>query len=270
MKGTIKILTALAVWALAAGPMIFAAGTAFLGPNGQETAKIASADQAQASDIGTVTITLSGVGRPRKTTVIRYRKSDFTIIGVNENGKEIPPDKFGRYEEELRKALEYPRIRDLLDRIDAFKKALKSKRPASPEQHRQLDTLLRDLDSFLSQISPGNKKALFGPRYDEFTRAAFQKLARALLTEGQFLSPGEDVLLILRKSGCALNGRDLPQSTSDKILELWEECFGTPIKAGERIIYIFDPDKEGKGEGTTLLSVDSYVRRRDTQIFKSG
>jgi hypothetical protein len=78
------------------------------------------------------------------------------------------------------------------------------------------------------------------------TGVAFQKLARALLVEGKFLSPGEGVRLVLRKSGCALNGRDLPRATSDQILDLWEKCFGTPLQAGERITYIFDPDKEAE------------------------
>ena len=258
MKRKMWIPGALVVSMLAAGPMLSTARTSFLGPSGQEAAKKASADEAQASEIGTVTITQSGVGRHNKTTVIRYRRSDFSIVAVTENGKEIPADRFGRYQDELMKALEYPRMRDLLDRIKAVKKALESKPPMSREQHLQLDELLRDLDSFLSQVSRANKTNL-GRGFEELARVAFQRLARALLVEGEFLSPGEDVRLVLRKSGCALNGRDLPRATSDEILDLWEKCFGTPLQAGEKITYIFDPDKVS-GERDSLSSVDPPSR----------
>ncbi|MDH4272543.1 MAG: hypothetical protein OEW18_11285, partial [Candidatus Aminicenantes bacterium] len=132
--------------------------------------------------------------------------------------------------------------------------ALESKPPMSREQRLQLDELLRDLDSFLSQVSRANKTNL-GRGFEELARVAFQRLARALLVEGEFLSPGEDVRLVLRKSGCALNGRDLPRATSDEILDLWEKCFGTPLQAGEKITYIFDPDKVA-GERDSLSSVD--------------
>jgi len=253
MKRKMWIPGALVVSMLAAGPMLSTARTSFLGPSGQETSKKAAAEQDQASDVGTVTITQSGVGRHNKTTVIRYRSSDFAIVAVTENGKEIPPDRFGRYRDELMKALEYPRTRDFLDRIKAVKKALESKPPMSREQRLQLDKLLGDLDDFLAHRSPASQDVQ--SLYHQLSNIAFESLARALLLEGGFLSRGEEVRLVLRKSGCALNGRDLPRATSDEILDLWEKCRETPLQAGEKITYIFNPDKEA-GERDPSSSVD--------------
>jgi len=245
MKGKTRILQSLVVLILAGGPMLLAAGSDVPGPRGLEKTRPSAADKAQAPEIGTVTIKVSGVGRHDKATVIRYRKSDLAIVAVTENGKEKPSDRFDRYRDDLMKALEYPRIRDLLIRIDELKKSLTYESRLMSGQRPRLDKLLDDLNSFLAQASSANKTAL-GPGFDELRSVAFQKLARAMLVEGKFLSPGGDVRLVLKESGCALNGRDLPPAASREILDLWDRCYGAPLQPGERITYIFDPDRESE------------------------
>lgn len=245
MKGKMRILRIFVVSMLAGGPALLAAGSAVLGPSGQEKTQKNVSDKAQASDIGTVTIKLSGIGRQNKATVIRYRKSDFAIVAVTENGKDIPPDRWGEYKDQLTKALEYPRIRDLLIRIDEFKKSLTYESRLTSEQRLRFDKLLGDLNGFLAQASSANKTVL-GPGFDKLRYVAFEKLARAMLIESRFLSPGGEVRLILKESGCALNGRELPLAMSHEILDLWERCFGTSLQSGERITYIFNPDRESE------------------------
>jgi len=196
----------------------------------------------ETGDIGKVIITNSGFLRKNKVTVIRYRKSDLSIISVSVNDKEMPSDRFGEYRAELLKALEYPRIRDFQDRIDSIEKGLKSLGPLDLEKRRQLDKLLSDLDAFLAQASPSNRDIL-DPLVKKLNGAAFQKQVRELLAGKKLLSPGEGVELMMRSSRCEVNGRKLPRDVADEILSLWVRFAGEPVGPSERIRYIFDPER---------------------------
>lgn len=208
--------------------------------------KPAQAEREDAANVGKVVITSSGVGRKDKETVIRYRKSDYSIVSVTVSGQEIPPSRFDSYKDDLMKALEYPRMRELLDRMDAIEKSLKSMGPMNSDRSRALDKLLDDMDKFLSQVSPDNRKVL-DPLVSKLANAAFEKSVRELLLAGKHLSPGEDVRLMMRTSGCSVNGRELPSDVSDEILRLWRKFQGAPLKVGEKITYIFDPSRKPEG-----------------------
>jgi|GEM_PF-3478970 len=198
----------------------------------------AAAEKDKAFEIGTVTITFSGLGRRNRVTVIRYRKSDLTVVGVVENGKDVPPEKFERYKRELEKALEYPRTRDLLSRLEDLEKTIKRMDPPNREQRLELDKLLDDLSALIPKLSPVNKSVLAGK--------VFEKGILALLQAHKFISPDEEVRLVIRKSKCEVNGHDLPPDVSDEIFRLWEISQGTPLQPGERVTIIFDKKKEAE------------------------
>jgi hypothetical protein len=205
--------------------------------------KPAQTEREDAANVGKVVITTSGVGRRDKETVIRYRKSDFSVLSVTVNGLDIPPDRFGPFKDDLMKALEYPRLRELLDRMEAVEKSIRSLGPMNSDNGRALDELLKDLDGFLARVSPDNRKVL-DPLVSKLANAAFEKNVRELLLAKSHLLPGEDVRLKIRTSRCSVNGRELPSDVSDEILRLWAKFQGEPVKAGERITYIFDPVRE--------------------------
>jgi hypothetical protein len=199
----------------------------------------------KASEIGTITITLSGVGRRNKTTVIRYRKSDLSIVGVVENGRDVPPEKFDRYQEELRRALEYPRTRDLLGRMEDLTKSIKRMGPLNHEQRLELDKLLADINSLIPKLSP-DKKPILEPLYFQMFHKIFETTVLVLLRERKFVAPDEEVRLVMRKSKCEVNGREIPPDLSDEILRLWEKCEGTPLQASERVTIIFGSKKDAE------------------------
>jgi hypothetical protein len=243
MKGRIRILGAIVFSMLTAGPMLCAAGTAFLVPSGQDEAKKAGAEKDKIPEIGTVTITQSGVGRRNKVTVIRYRKSDLAVVGVTENGQDIPPGRFERYQEELLKALDYPRMRDLVDRFEETKKYLKNMDPLDRKKRLELDKLLDELSAFLSKASPGRKAGL-DPQVRRLSNRVFETAVLALVRGRKIVSPGDEVRLVMRRSECELNGRALPPDLSEEILRLWEKTQGAALKAGERVTIIFDSEKD--------------------------
>lgn len=203
----------------------------------------AQAEMEDAANIGKVIITTSGAFRRDKETVIRYRKSDLSVLSVTVNGQDIPPDRFDRYKDELMKALEYPRLRNLVERVEAIQKSLKSITPLDRDQRARLDSLLGDLEKFLAEVSPANKSVL-DPLHRKLADAAFEKLIREFLLSKKLLSPDEEVRLVMRMTGCAVNGRDLPADVSAEILRIWDEYQDVPLKAGQTITYIFDPVRE--------------------------
>jgi len=105
-----------------------------------------------------------------------------------------------------------------------------------------LDALLADLEEFLARASPSNKSIL-DPLVNKLTGAVFQKLVRELLVEKKLLSPGEGVRLTMRTSGCQVNGRELPPDVAAEILSLWTKYSGEPISDGEKVTFIFDPER---------------------------
>ena len=142
--------------ALAAGILV-SISTWAASPDTVQDKPSAQAEKENAANIGEVIITMSGVGRKDKETVIRYRKSDLSVLSVTVNGLDIPPDRLGRFKDDLMKALEYPRLRELLDRMEAVEKSIRSMRPMNGDKGRALDELLKELDGFLARVSPDNK-----------------------------------------------------------------------------------------------------------------
>jgi hypothetical protein len=215
----------------------------------------------KAGDVGTLAITESGFLRKNKVTEIRYRKSDFSIVSVSVNGEAVPSSRFGEYRDVLLKALEYPRIRDFQARIEAIEKGLKSLGPVDPGKRGQLDRLLADLEEFIARASPSNR-AILDPLVKSLSSTAFQKLVRELLVEKKLLSPGEGVRLMMRSSQCEVNGRELPPDVAAEILSLWAKYSGEPISDGEKVTFIFDPERsvgfqpeeEGQEAMTDILS----------------
>ena len=75
------------------------------------------AQKKESSEIKELTIRNSGF-RSKSTVVIQYRDTDKKIVAVIENGKELPPSEFPRYESVMRIVLELPQIDRLLPEID--------------------------------------------------------------------------------------------------------------------------------------------------------
>ena len=192
-----------------------------------------------ASDIGKITITRTGVLSRKKLTVIRYRKSDLAIIGVTDNGREIPADQFETYRGVLTQTLEHPRLRELLARIDQVQKALDSGNPLSPELSRQLGRLFAEVDAFASRVSPANK-IVIESRRDRLSQAAFHKAVSALLTENKLAASGDKVRLVIRPTGCAVNHRSLSDEISKEVHRIWRDTGRTEIQKGDTIIMEFD------------------------------
>ena len=75
-------------------------------------------------ELGVIKITKSGFFL-RDTLIIKYNKFDKSIQSVRDNGKNIPENKFYKYEKQIQEVLEHTKLEDILVEIDEMDDLLK-------------------------------------------------------------------------------------------------------------------------------------------------
>jgi hypothetical protein len=121
-------------------------------PAAQEKESSDVAQDKRPSTIKELTIRNSGF-RSRSTIVIRYRDEDKKIVGVTENGKNLPASEFSRYESVMRKILELPQIDRLIPDIERAKRRAESARISEESKIREMLELRRRLEGLESDIA---------------------------------------------------------------------------------------------------------------------
>jgi len=116
----------------------------------QETQK--KVQEKEQSEIKELTIRNSGF-RSRSTIVIRYQDKDKKIVAVTENGKELPPEEFSRYESVMRTVLELPQIDRLLPDIDRAYRRAESPLLSAESKLREMTALSRSLAGLNSDVA---------------------------------------------------------------------------------------------------------------------
>jgi len=123
------------------------------------TGKPGMDQEKESSEIKELTIRNSGF-RSKSTIVIQYRDEDKKIVAVTENGKNLPPSEFSRYESVMRIVLELPQINRLLPEIDKAYRRAESPRISAESKLREMLALKRSLTGLESDVAR---------RYQDFT-----------------------------------------------------------------------------------------------------
>ncbi len=116
------------------------------------TGKPGIVQEEESSEIKELTIRNSGF-RSKSTIVIKYQDKDKKIVAVTENGKELPPSEFQRYESVMRMVMELPQIDRLLPEIDKMWRKAESARFSEESKLREMTALSRSLTGLESDVA---------------------------------------------------------------------------------------------------------------------
>ncbi|MFC2168204.1 hypothetical protein ACFLRW_04395 [Acidobacteriota bacterium] len=133
--------------------VILICGLMFSTTAAQEIQEIQEATQEkESSEIKELTIRNSGF-RSRSTIVIKYTDKNKQIVSVTENGKELPPSEFPRYESVMRTVLELPQIDTLLPEIDRMWRKAESARFSEETKLQEITALRQRLSGLESDVA---------------------------------------------------------------------------------------------------------------------
>jgi len=119
---------------------------------GQDQEKSDAVKEERSPEIKELTIRNSGF-RSRSTVIIRYREEDKKIVEVIENGRNLPPEEFVRYESIIREVLEIPQIDRLLPEIERAKRRAESQRISEESKIREMLELRRRMEGLESDAA---------------------------------------------------------------------------------------------------------------------
>lgn len=188
--------------------------------------------------IGTVTITRSGFRKDSKLE-IRYRKHDRKIMGVTDNGKEIPENKFHKYEKKLSGALESTTVSERLPEFDDLAKRLDSGDMPDSVKLDEITSVLVEIDKLESGLAR-TYKGLFEAKQRMILLANLRHEILDALASHRFILKNECRELAISSDACWIDGERLSDEAFQIVHSLWQKYKERDLEPDEKTTIIFN------------------------------
>jgi len=175
-----------------------------------------------------ITIRHSGLFS-RKTTVIRYRKSDKAIIAVRENGKEVPEEKLEEYRQLLGEALEVSELQDLIPELDAVNRTFESVRVPDTEKFRELQGVMRKLDGLESEFARTQMELMRVRQKLIKYEVAIDEIQMELERNDIDLAKNSEI--VIRDRWLYVDDERMPRELSERCIAIFEEITGEKMES---------------------------------------
>ncbi len=178
--------------------------------------------------------------------VISYRSSDHKIVEVIDKGEKIPKQDFHEYESILWSYLELRNIESLKPRIERLRRDIRGRSRLDSSEFRRFRSFEQRLDSLRSRLIRRNsrisdrllertlemdiKLSDVRERHLEIIET-LDKLENFLdrLLDENIIESRKDLEIEFRNGNCRINGKEVSDTTTERIKEIYKEIHGKDI-----------------------------------------